>query len=139
VQVAVTGPYVLDTDHGWMEIHPVWSIVVTGLALGSPSTSAPKTPGTPNGSPTAGPAAASSSGSATCEATASPSSDGYSGDYQLYVHSDQPNQKVTVSDIGDTWSGYANASGYADIRLYNTSPNEPIAVTVGAASCATRA
>lgn len=25
-RVAVTGPYVLDTDHGWMEIHPVWSL-----------------------------------------------------------------------------------------------------------------
>jgi hypothetical protein len=24
--VAVTGPYVLDTAHGWMEIHPAWSI-----------------------------------------------------------------------------------------------------------------
>ncbi|HEY4411035.1 MAG TPA: hypothetical protein VGO87_14245 [Acidimicrobiia bacterium] len=22
--VTVTGPYVLDRDHGWMEIHPVW-------------------------------------------------------------------------------------------------------------------
>jgi hypothetical protein len=24
--VTVTGPYVLDRDHGWMEIHPVWRI-----------------------------------------------------------------------------------------------------------------
>lgn len=24
--VAVTGPYVFDADHGWMEIHPVWAI-----------------------------------------------------------------------------------------------------------------
>ena len=24
--VTVTGPYVLDRDHGWMEIHPVWTI-----------------------------------------------------------------------------------------------------------------
>jgi hypothetical protein len=24
--VTVTGPYVLDKDHGWMEIHPVWRI-----------------------------------------------------------------------------------------------------------------
>ena len=29
-QVSVTGPYVLDTDHGWMEIHPVWSITTSG-------------------------------------------------------------------------------------------------------------
>ena len=26
LHVAVTGPYVLDMDHGWMEIHPVWVI-----------------------------------------------------------------------------------------------------------------
>lgn len=26
--VTVTGPYVLDAYHGWMEIHPVWQIVV---------------------------------------------------------------------------------------------------------------
>jgi len=24
--VSVTGPYVLDTTHGWAEIHPVWAI-----------------------------------------------------------------------------------------------------------------
>ncbi len=29
-QVVVTGPYVLDRDHGWMEIHPVWSVVLSG-------------------------------------------------------------------------------------------------------------
>lgn len=28
--VSVTGPYVLDADHGWMEIHPVWSIRPSG-------------------------------------------------------------------------------------------------------------
>ncbi len=27
-RVRVTGPYVLDSDHGWMEIHPVWAITV---------------------------------------------------------------------------------------------------------------
>jgi hypothetical protein len=26
--IRVTGPYVLDAYHGWMEIHPVWTIVV---------------------------------------------------------------------------------------------------------------
>ena len=29
-RVVVTGPYVLDSDHGWMEIHPVWSVVPSG-------------------------------------------------------------------------------------------------------------
>lgn len=27
--ISVTGPYVLDADHGWNEIHPVWSISTT--------------------------------------------------------------------------------------------------------------
>jgi hypothetical protein len=25
-RIELTGPYVLDSDHGWMEIHPVWHI-----------------------------------------------------------------------------------------------------------------
>ena len=38
--VSVTGPYVLDQDHGWMEIHPVWRIVRLGStgASGPPAT-----------------------------------------------------------------------------------------------------
>jgi hypothetical protein len=24
--IVVTGPYVLDAAHGWMEIHPAWAI-----------------------------------------------------------------------------------------------------------------
>ena len=27
--ITVTGPYVLDNNHGWMEIHPVYSLVVS--------------------------------------------------------------------------------------------------------------
>lgn len=27
--ITVTGPYVLDSVHGWMEIHPVYSLVVS--------------------------------------------------------------------------------------------------------------
>ena len=25
--ITVTGPYVLDNNHGWMEVHPVYSLV----------------------------------------------------------------------------------------------------------------
>lgn len=32
--ISVTGPYVLDRDHGWMEIHPVWALQVGGGAGG---------------------------------------------------------------------------------------------------------
>src|SRR5206468_1335184 len=31
--VAVTGPYVLDTAHGWMEIHPAWVIADASTAM----------------------------------------------------------------------------------------------------------
>ena len=33
--VSVTGPYVLDQSHGWMEIHPVWRIVRLASTPGS--------------------------------------------------------------------------------------------------------
>lgn len=43
-QVTVTGPYVLDTDHGWMEVHPVWSIAVRGTTTGSGTTTTTTAP-----------------------------------------------------------------------------------------------
>ena len=132
-QVSVTGPYVDDADHGWMEIHPVWTISVLGQAPGgSPTTSPPATspPTTSAPPPPTG---------ATCTASAAPSNDGYPGDYEVYVNSNQPDTKATASDANDTWSETTNSSGYADIRLYNTSPGEPITVTVGGAICSTTA
>lgn len=117
--VLVTGPYVLDEDHGgWAEVHPAW-------AIGSSPTSG-----------TTGTAPPPSSG-ASCSASATPSNDGYPGDYEVYVNSNQPDTKATASDANDTWSDDTNSSGYVDIRLYNTSPGEPITVTVGGATCST--
>lgn len=51
-RISVTGPYVLDTDHGWKEIHPVWAWIDLGAGApassGSPSTAAPNVvPGAP--------------------------------------------------------------------------------------------
>ncbi len=44
-KVTVTGSYVLDQDHGWMEIHPVTSLTITGhVAAPPPSQSAPAPP-----------------------------------------------------------------------------------------------
>jgi hypothetical protein len=43
------------------------------------------------------------------------------------------------TDANETWSETTNSSGYADIRLYNTSSGEAIAVTVGGATCLTTA
>jgi hypothetical protein len=127
-QVAVTGPYVLDTDHGWMEIHPVWSITVTGQGPLSP----PETGPSPS-------VATVPSAGAWCQASASPANDGYAGDYEVYVHSNQPDTRATASDAGDTWSDNTDSSGYAVIRLYNASPGTTITVTVGAASCSATA
>ena len=132
-QVRITGPYVLDSDHGWMEIHPVWSVTV--LAAGTsppPASSAP-----PPESDTAPAQSGGGSAAPWCQASAAPSNDGYADDYQVYVHSNQAGAKVTASDAGDSWSGYADSGGYADIRLYRTSHGMTITVTIGTASCST--
>lgn len=157
--VYVTGPYVLDEDHsGWAEVHPAWAIsstVPTTTTVPPPTTTAPPTTEAPaiaaptapqpapEPPPTTSPPTTSSppppSSGAWCTASAAPSNDGYPGDYEVYVHSNQPDTEATASDAGDTWSHETDSTGYADIRLYNTSPGEPIGVTVGAASCSTTA
>ena len=89
-------------------------------------------------SPTTPPTPPPSSG-ASCQATASPANDGYSGDYNVSITSNQPDQEATASDTGDTWSDLTNSSGDVVVLLYYTSPGEQINVTVGAASCSTTA
>jgi hypothetical protein len=42
--VSVTGPYVLDTTHGWDEIHPAWRIVDIGGSAPAPDTGPTPTP-----------------------------------------------------------------------------------------------
>lgn len=49
--VAVTGPYVLDTAHGWMEIHPAWAIVWTGAGAAPNATTPSPTGATGTSSP----------------------------------------------------------------------------------------
>ncbi len=44
--VMVMGPFVLDTDHGWNEIHPLESITVVGASSPSPSPTASAAPAT---------------------------------------------------------------------------------------------
>jgi cardiolipin synthase len=78
-------------------------------------------------------------GGAWCQASASPANDGYAGDFNVYVHSNQSYQKATASDAGDTYSYETDGSGYAVIYLWHTSPGETITVTVGAARCTTTA
>ena len=76
---------------------------------------------------------------AWCRAGASPANDGYSGDYNVDITSNQPYTEATASDSSDKWSDETNGSGDVVIRLYYTSAGESITVTVGVASCSTTA
>jgi hypothetical protein len=74
-----------------------------------------------------------------CTASASPANDGYSGDYDVSVDSNQPDTTATASDATDSWSEDTNSSGDVVIVLYYTTPGEQITVTVGQATCTTTA
>ena len=117
--------------------------IITGdaalVAAVSQTVSADFTGATPFRVPAAAPSTGSpgAGGGPSCRATAAPANDGYPGDYEVDVSSNQPDQKATASDAGDTWSEYTNGSGSATIRLFHTSAGEAITVTVGGAQCAT--
>ncbi len=84
------------------------------------------------------PAQSSSGQAATCTASASFSS--RYGDWDVYVHSDQPGQTVTVTaSSGATASYHTNSSGYADVYLHapQSASGQSVTVTVGSATCAT--
>lgn len=72
---------------------------------------------------------------AWCSATASYNS--YYGDYDVYVHSNQPDKSVTASGGGSFHSYYTDSSGYADVYLRGPQPGQQITVTVGGATCST--
>jgi hypothetical protein len=77
------------------------------------------------------------SGGAWCAASASYNST--YRDYDIYVHSNQPDHTVTASaSNGKSHSYYTNSSGYADVYLY-ADPGDSVRVTVGAATCTTTA
>jgi hypothetical protein len=84
----------------------------------------------PGGSPTR-------AASGWCTATASYNT-GYA-DWDVYVHSNQPNATVTASGGGYSHSWYTNSSGSADVYLRGPSAGQTIKVTVGSASCSTTA
>lgn len=51
-EVTVSGSYVLDADHGWLEIHPVSKLTVTGHAVPAPAPTIqapPPSPSAPSG------------------------------------------------------------------------------------------
>jgi hypothetical protein len=74
-----------------------------------------------------------------CTASAASANDGFSGDYDVSINSNQPNQRATASDSTDSYSASTDASGSVTIRLYFTSPGEQISVVVGPARCSTTA
>jgi hypothetical protein len=53
-RVTVTGPYVLDTNHGWMEVHPAWSVIEGDTTTGASSQPKPTTSPSPTTPPSAG-------------------------------------------------------------------------------------
>ena len=60
-------------------------------------------------------------------------------DYDIYVHSNQPDQSVTATasnGASKTW--HTDATGYADVYL-DAASGDTVRVTVGAASCSTTA
>ena len=74
-----------------------------------------------------------------CSATAVPANDGYVGDYNVDVTSNQFFTLATASDATDSYSYETDGSGDSQIFLWHTSPGEAITVSVGSAICYTTA
>ena len=71
--------------------------------------------------------------------TASAAYNSQYGDYDIYVHSNQPDRLATATASNGASQSYpTNANGYADIYLYANS-GDTVTVTVGAATCSTTA
>lgn len=61
------------------------------------------------------------------------------GDYDVYVHSNQRDQKVSVIGAGTSASWHTDDSGYADVYFHAgpSSAGERVTVHVGGATCST--
>jgi hypothetical protein len=60
-------------------------------------------------------------------------------DYDVYVHSNQPDRLVTVTAGGASASWQTDSSGYADVYLHaaESAAGEPVTVRAGSATCTT--
>ncbi|HUA46598.1 MAG TPA: hypothetical protein VMA77_15305 [Solirubrobacteraceae bacterium] len=108
--------------------------------LTAPNTSpGPELGDAPSGAATAAPKSTPSVPSAaTCGVTAS--YDERYDDYDVYVHSNEPDQTVTVSDAyGHSDSWHTDGSGYADVYFKSGgyAPGRQITARVGQATCST--
>jgi hypothetical protein len=90
----------------------------------------------PGSTPTTAQSPGQTSG-AWCTAAASYNSS--YNDYDVYVHSNQPEQAVTASSGSYSHTYYTDSSGYADVYLKGPSPGDQITVQVGAATCSATA
>lgn len=144
--VYVTGPYVLDEDHGgWAEIHPAWAI---SSSLTVPPTTAPA-PATTAPPPTEPPATAPPPpvASHSCSASMSNPSPGDSGYDTVNITSNVPNAPVTITKhyktTTSTDSGETDANGAASIPFNIGHPTVGYTVEVdvsinsGEATCST--
>jgi hypothetical protein len=74
-------------------------------------------------------------GGAWCQASAAYNAQ--YNDYDIYVHSNQPDRLATATaSNGATHSYYTDSTGYADIYLY-ANPGDAVNVTAGKARCST--
>jgi PKD repeat protein len=80
-----------------------------------------------------------SGGGTRCKASAKPANDGNSGDYNVSITSNQPNTNATAEDANSTKSGTTDSVGSVTLLLQNTKAGEAITVTVGTATCTTKA
>ena|SRR5579859_8001303 len=154
-RVALLGAWVDDTEHSWHEIHPVWSESING---GPAHRSGPQFGGSspsdrsfdaaedcrmPGGGRCRGygpsaPGVIAPSAHASCAVSASYNSTYH--DYDVYVHSNQPDQAVTVTDTnGDSRSWHTDGSGYADVylRVTGDASGQRVTARVGVAVCST--
>jgi hypothetical protein len=84
------------------------------------------------------PAPSAPARAAECAVSASYSST--YNDYDVYVHSNQPDQTVTVTDAsGHSGSWHTNSSGYADVYFKSggPAPGREVTARVGRARCST--
>ena len=89
-------------------------------------------------------AASASTGHATapsawCTTRAYPANDGWPGDYDIYVWSNQPHRDAVAADRTDRYGYPTNSHGFSDVYLWYQYNGELIKVTVGGATCWTRA
>ncbi len=104
------------------------AIVANWVVLAKPSGG---TPGPPTRTTPPPPA------SASCSVSAAYSTQ-YS-DWDVYVHSTQPDTNVTVTGAGTSASWHTDSTGYADVylRASRSATGEQVTVRVGSATCST--